>query len=100
MKIKRISLTDGHLYKFKKTSAIKVFKISISLDNSKWEELEIIKSNWLGALYTNPNKYVIIDRPTKPKNARYVKLEILNVWDKDDRTAIIRMFNVWADPIR
>ncbi len=106
MKVHRYTLVDGHMFNFKETTAIKGYRISASLNNTDWTPLEIPKRNYFDIQYNNPQKFVILDQPVVPTEARYVKLEILDVWEPprkdsgtDTRSAIVRMFNIWADQL-
>ncbi len=51
---------------------------------------------------THAKEDVILDQPVVPATARYVKLEILDVWEPHSkertRSAIVRMFNIVYDP--
>ena len=99
--VHRYTLVNGHLFNFKDSTLIKRYKLSASLDNAVWAPLEIPKSNVNNIQFNNPQKYVILDQPVEPTGARYVKLEILDVWDPwaegKARSAVVRMFNIWAD---
>ncbi len=107
MTVHRYTLVDGHLIDFKDTTAIKSYRISVSLNNTDWRPLEIPKRNVLDIQFRNPKKYVVLDQPVTPARARYVKLEILDVWERrprgrravDTRSAIVRMFDVRTEPL-
>jgi hypothetical protein len=105
MTVHRYTLVDGHMFDFKDTTSIKRYRISVSLNNTDWTPLKIPKTTFMEIQYKNPSKYVVLDQPVVPTKARFAKLEILDVWDPtpakgtaDSRSAIVRMFNIWAEP--
>jgi hypothetical protein len=106
MKVHRYTLVDGHMFNFKETTAIKRYRISASMNNADWTPLEIPAANVANYQYNNPQKFVILDQPVVPTKARFIKLEILDLWEplrrdggNDTRSAIVRMFNLWADKL-
>lgn len=102
MTVHRYTLVDGHLAKFKNTTAIKEYRISVSLDKKTWTPLEIPETTFMKHGFKNPQKFVVLDQPVIPTKARYIKLELLATWKTnrkapDTRAVSLRLFDVHTE---